>query len=146
MAHVTTPAIPSLWTKPWRVISPWWRTGNTFAESSSAAPQGSAASSLGSGETASNFPPPSAGSTVGVGSGSGEAGAGAGFVERGRGVKTDTEGPGSWGWRDVFRAAWLALSWAGWALAGLVKVLQAVLVLATLQTNLTVRTRPVGCL
>lgn len=66
---------------------------------------------------------------------------GAGFVQVGRGVeaKGQGEGQGGWRWTDVFGAAWLVLSWVGWGLAGLVKVLQAVLVLATLQTNLTVR-------
>ena len=39
----------------------------------------------------------------------------------------------------MFGVAWSVLSWAGWGMMGLVKVLQAVLVLATLQTNLTVR-------
>lgn len=136
-AHVTTPAIPSLWTKPWRLISPWWRAGDSYtAASSSAASQGSAVS-LGGGETASNFPQLIAGGggAAGVGSDGGE---GAGFVEMGLGVGA-AEGRGGWGWRDVLGAAWSVLWWVGRGVVGFVKVLQAVLVLATLQTNLTVR-------
>lgn len=129
-AHVTTPAAPSLWTKPWRVISPWLRTGNSSAASSAAAPQGSA------GETASSISLSPTGGAVGVGS---DGGGAAGFVDRGLGV--EMEGQGGWGWREVFGAAWSVLSWAGWAVVGLVKMLHAVVVLATLQTNLTVRVR-----
>lgn len=51
----------------------------------------------------------------------------------------EAEGRGGWRWREMFGVAWSVLSWAGWGMMGLVKVLQAVLVLATLQTNLTVR-------
>lgn len=130
-AHVTTPAVPSLWTKPWRVISPWWRTGNSSSASGSA-PKGSAAS-LG-GSEASSFSQSAAGSAAGVNS---DGGGGADFVERGIGV--EAEGRGGWRWKEMFEVAWSVLSWAGWGMVGLVKVLQAVLVLATLQTNLTVR-------
>lgn len=140
-AHVTTPAVTPLWTKPWRIISPWWRTGNSSAASSSAAPQDSAAaaaaSSLGDGsETAPDSPQPTTGA-AGVGSGGGDSGGGAGLLESGRGVEREG-GRGGWRWRDVFEAAWSVLLWVGWGVAGLLKVLQAVLVLATLQTNLTV--------
>eukprot|EP00752_Nemacystus_decipiens_P015601 g13924.t1 len=127
-AHVVTPAVPSLWTKPWRVISPWFRTGN-----SSSASQGSAAS-LGGSEAASSLPQSAVGGAAGVG---GDGGGGAVLLERGLGVDAEAEGRDGWGWREVLAAAWAVLCWVGWGVAGLVKVLQAVLVLATLQTNLT---------
>lgn len=73
---------------------------------------------------------------------SAEAAAGAGkegFVGRGAGGAESMAGERGWGWWwDVLRTAWLVLSWTGRGCVGVVKLLQAVLVLATLQANLTV--------
>lgn len=49
-----------------------------------------------------------------------------------------------WRWRDVFVATWSVLSWGGWAVMAVVKVLHAMLALAMLQANLTVRRTPLG--
>ncbi|CAN0091235.1 unnamed protein product, partial [Ectocarpus fasciculatus] len=128
-AHVTTPPVHSLWTKPWRLISPWWPTGNSSAASSS-----SAASPA----------------TVGLQEPEGIGGsssvtlpaepAEADFVDRGGlgGAKAGEGGQASgWRWRDVLRATWTVLSWGGWAVMAVVKVLHAMLALAMLQANLT---------
>ncbi|CBN74398.1 FYVE zinc finger protein [Ectocarpus siliculosus] len=128
-AHVTTPPVHSLWTKPWRLISPWWPTGNSSAASSS-----STASPAASGLQE----PEGMGGSSSVARTAGPAEAG--FVDRGGlGGTTAEEGgqPSGWGWRDVFGATWSVLSWGGWAVMAVVKVLHAMLALAMLQANLT---------
>ncbi|CAN0033008.1 unnamed protein product [Pylaiella littoralis] len=106
-AHVTTPPVPSLWKKPWRIISPWWRTGN------------SSAASL----------PPSPATETALGDG------GKGSVEEERDIGPD--GRGVWGWREVFGLACSVAAWLGWGATRMIQLMQAVLVLATLQANLT---------
>ncbi|CAM9643885.1 unnamed protein product [Ectocarpus sp. 4 AP-2014] len=128
-AHVTTPPAHSLWTKPWRLISPWWPTGNSSAASSSSAAS-PAASGLQEAEGVGG--PSSVARTAGP--------AEAGFVDRGGlgGAKAEEGGQALvWGWRDVFGATWSMLSWGGWAVMAVVKVLHAMLALAMLQANLT---------
>lgn len=71
----------------------------------------------------------------------------AGFVDRGSlgGAKAEEGGQASaWRWRNVFGATWSVLSWGGWAVMAVVKVLHAMLALAMLQANLTVRRTPFG--
>ncbi|CAM9114184.1 unnamed protein product [Ectocarpus sp. 12 AP-2014] len=128
-AHVTTPPVRSLWTKPWRLISPWWPTGNSSAASSR-----SAASPAASGlqEPEGMGEPSSVTRTAGPTE--------AGFSDRGGlgGAKAEEGGQVlGWGWRDVFGATWSVLSWGGWAVMAVVKVLHAILALAMLQANLT---------
>ncbi|CAN0327251.1 unnamed protein product, partial [Ectocarpus fasciculatus] len=128
-AHVTTPPVHSLWTKPWRLISPWWPTGNSSAASSS-----SAASPA----TVGLQEPEGIGGSSSVTLPAGPAEAD--FVDRGGlgGAKAGEGGQASgWRWRDVLRAMWTVLSWGGWAVMAVVKVLHAMLALAMLQANLT---------
>lgn len=124
VAHVTTPEVPSLWTKPWRLISPWrTRTGANSATS-----EGGTATTNAGGASSSRTSRSSSSSAGGVGNEQAS-----GFVESGA-----VEAEESWGWRDGVRAAWVVLSWAWWAVRAALRTVQTLMMVAVVTLNVAV--------